>query len=189
MGARDTLSTLAAAGLSVELKEGRLIVKPRELLTDAMRDAIRAQRDELAAELSALPTLAVLAAAPAEGELPRNDGSTCARIYPLTREQAEESDGHHWAEDTIAMFHARVKAIVTRGFEQQEAEDLAENLKLRDDRGDDRRMCLECSHLGSSIGRCIAASAGRLEGADRRMTPVATVLHRCEAFGLRKNLD
>lgn len=68
-----------------------------------------------------------------------------------------------------------------------DADELAERLTLRDRDGDDRRLCLECTWRGDT-GRCLAAATGRLQGVDRRLEPVQTVLQRCEGFGLRKGL-
>lgn len=84
-------------------------------------------------------------------------------------------------------FALRVQRFTERGMSESDAADLAGRLSLRDQDGDDRRICLECSHLGSS-GRCIAAATGRLPGSSPRLAPVQTILQRCEGFGLRKGL-
>lgn len=82
---------------------------------------------------------------------------------------------------------ARVHRFTDRGVELAAAEVLADKLMQRDRDGDDRRLCLECSYLGER-GQCIAAAVGRIPGASRRLEPVATILQRCDAFGLRKGL-
>ncbi len=51
MGASKTLQTLAEAGFSVALDDGRIVVWPAERLTDRLRDAIRGNRSELVALL------------------------------------------------------------------------------------------------------------------------------------------
>lgn len=82
----------------------------------------------------------------------------------------------------------RVHLFTDRGMSIEAAGGLADRLALRDQDLDDRRLCLECSYLGTS-GRCIAAATGRLPGASARLEPVQTILMRCEAFGLRKGLS
>lgn len=177
MGPRDLLDDLRGAGLSVTLDCGRIIVAPKDRLTDAMRDAIRAHRGELVAVLAPPP----LAPAAAQAAAP----ASSARIYRLTRQEADDAHAEPWGDEETRAFTARRDVFLRRGYNADDADDLAELLAARDANGDDQRMCLECSHLGER-GRCLAAAAGRLPGADRRLEPVPTILQRCEAFGLRK---
>ena len=67
------------------------------------------------------------------------------------------------------------------GLDLDVCERIADLLTLRDRQHDDRRMCLECSHLEPS-GRCAAARSGRLAGAGRDLHPVKVVLMRCPGF-------
>lgn len=67
MGAADLLSALGAAGLSVSVDAGRLMVSPASRLTDTHRDAIRHHKAELLALLSAPPAAPEGGAATAEG--------------------------------------------------------------------------------------------------------------------------
>lgn len=108
-----------------------------------------------------------------------------ARIYRLTRSQADEAHREAWGANTIEAFILRRDAFLDRGCDPDDADDLAEQLALRDSRGDEARMCVECTHLGER-GRCLAAAAGRLPGVDPRLEPDPTNLRRCVAFGLRK---
>lgn len=172
MGARAVLDDLRGAGLSVKLVDDRLIVGPRDKLTDPMREAIRVHRDELVHALK-------------PGATPPNIGP--ARIYRLTRQQAHEAHAEPWNDAAITTFGMRRDAFRRRGYGPDDADDLAEKLTRRDADGDDRRMCVECSHLGDH-GRCLAAAAGRIPGSDRRMEPDSVILQRCPAFGLRKGL-
>jgi hypothetical protein len=55
MGARDLLNDLASAGLSVYVHGGNLIIRPRELLTNEIRAAIKAFKLDLLALLMAPP--------------------------------------------------------------------------------------------------------------------------------------
>jgi hypothetical protein len=167
MGARDLLHDLRDAGLLVALIDDRIIVTPRDRLTDPMRDAIRAHRTELVEALK-----------------PATRRPT-ARIYRLTRAQGDEAHAEDWSADTISAFSVRRDAFLRRGYGTDDADDLAERLTLRDREQDDRRMCVECTQFGER-GQCLAAAAGRLPGADRRLEPVPTILQRCDAFGLRK---
>ena len=181
MGARDLLDDLRGAGLSVNLIDNKIVVAPKDKLTDPMRDAIRAHRDALALVLKpqATPTLPKPIAPPA---------TPPARIYRLTRQQADEAHAEPWTAEGIETFNRRRDLFLRRRFGGDDADDLAEKLARRDAQGDDRRMCVECSNLGEQ-GLCLAAAIGKLSGADRRLKPVQTMLQRCEAFGLRKGLS
>ena len=121
------------------------------------------------------------AAVPKSAESAANDNSApeFRDKYARTREHLPEADADAFAQ--------RVERFAERGMDLETAEALADRLRFRDQEGDDRRLCLECSHLGTH-GRCIAAATGRLPGASARLEPVQTILQRCEAFGLRKGL-
>ena len=166
MGAPDVLQHLHAAGLHLALIDGKIIVQPRSKLTDNLRQSIKDNRDKLLQALAAT----------------RRSGNPL-----MTAEQADDCHAGAWDDDELSAFTTRVLMLQRRSIEADDADNLAERLTLRDRDGDDRRMCVECSHLGDG-GRCLAAAAGRVHGADRRMEPVPTVLQRCEAFGLRKGL-
>ena len=105
------------------------------------------------------------------------------RPHRLTNDEADRCHAPCWDDAEIVAYTARTDRFALLG--RADADDLAERLKLRDRDGDKRRLCLECSWLGDT-GRCPAAAAGRLPGADGRLKPVQTILQRCEAFGLRK---
>lgn len=171
MGARDLLHELQGAGLSVKLIDDRIIVAPKDRLTDPLRDAIRANRDELVFVLKPdVPTTAAPVPTPPS-----------ARIYRLTRAQADGAHADPWDGATIARFQARAGMFQRRGFCADDADDLAEMLALRDREGDDRHMCRECRELAPS-GRCRAAARGDVPGAGRPMEPVLDILVRCPSF-------
>lgn len=86
-----------------------------------------------------------------------------------------------WGEAEIRRFEFRKALFIRRGIHEHYAEELADLLFERDFEKDDRRYCLECTHLQRS-GGCFAASQGRIKGADRRMHPVRDLLQRCEHF-------
>lgn len=163
MGAPDLLHHLRNAGLVLSLsRDGGLYVTPRQALTDEHRAAIRGERDALVLALRA------------ETQSSRRSGNAL-----MTPEQGDDCHAGGWDGPEISAFTARAARSVQMG--QADADDLAERLTLRDREGDDRRMCVECSHLGRR-GRCIAAADGRLPGADPRLEPVPTILQRCDAF-------
>ena len=123
------------------------------------------------------------AACPAyAGKMPT---ASANRPHRLTNDEADRCHAPCWNDGEIVAFTARAERFVLLG--RADADDLAEQLTLRDRDGDDRRLCLECTWLGDT-GRCLAAATGRIPGADRRLEPVQTLLQRCGAFGLRKGL-
>jgi hypothetical protein len=171
MGAPDVLQHLRGAGLLLTLIDGGgLHVAPREALTEEHRAAIRAECDALVLALRA------------EAQTTRRSGNPL-----LTVEQGDRCHAPAWDDTEICTFTTRVLTFVRRGVGPTNADDLAERLTLRDRERDDRRLCLECVRLDGR-GRCMAASAGELSGADRRLEPVQTILVRCEGFELRKGL-
>lgn len=178
MVATELLNDLRSAGLVLTLTPaGDLHVAPRSALTDDHRAAIRAQRDALLlalrAETEAPPMLASLS--------PRRSGNPL-----MTPEQGDECHAGGWGDAEIEAFLRR-EALFTRMGRVADAEHLAERLTLRDRQHDDRRLCLECAALADNR-RCLAASRGRLAGADRRLEPVPTILQRCEGFTLAPGL-
>lgn len=134
----------------------------------------------------ATPAVRVAHATIATGASTR-PGESGARVYLLSRAQADEAHSEAWGDPAIAAFTTRRDLLLRRGYRPDDADDLAEVLKLRDQRGDDLRMCIECSYLSES-GVCHAAAMGRVPGAQRRFEPTPTVLQRCKAFGLRKGM-
>ncbi len=85
----------------------------------------------------------------------------------------------------IDRFLVRVAVFNRRGMGLDAAEMLADKLVIRDREEDDRRSCIECSNLQSN-GRCAAAQAGKIPGADRLLEPVRSILQRCPGFTLAR---
>ena len=162
MGAAQVLAHLQAAGFRLHADGDRLTVAPATLLRDDDRDIIKAHKAGL---------LALLKGPPEPPETPRR----AAKDVPCTI-------------GPPAATGARLARMVRLTWPEEKAQAAADRLERRDAEGDDMRMCIECTHLGDS-GRCIAAATGRLRNADRRHEPVANLLQRCEAFGLRKGLS
>ena len=117
--------------------------------------------------------------------------SPASAIVPVTTAQGSREQYAHaretWRTPDAHKFAARVQRFTDRGLTSEAADALAERMAIRDADLDDRRLCLECTYLGAQ-GRCIAAATGRIPGASRKLEPVQTILHRCEAFGLRKEM-
>ena len=169
MSARDLLAALIGAGLTVSLDGAQLVIRPASLLTDALRDAIRAGKVGLLAVLSE----------------PQEAAPGASRPHKLTAAQLARGHASPWDDASIARFEARAGVIRRRGYPTQDAEDLAERLHVRDVDGCGRVVCLECANLAAS-GRC--AEAARLPGAGSRHEPERTLLMRCEGFRRRADL-
>lgn len=115
------------------------------------------------------------------------EAGAAADLWRMSKGAAADCHEGGWSAIEQAQFIRWRNAFAARGAEYEKAEGLAERLVLRDRQHDDRRLCLECTHLGDR-GRCLAAATGRLPGVDRRLEPVPDMLQRCPAFGLRRTL-
>lgn len=88
---------------------------------------------------------------------------------PHKLEQASRTDAHArvWDATDIGRFLSRVAATQRRGFEEIDAEDLAERMHLLDEVAEGRSLCLDCLHLGGNTAagwRCgnhLVASVSR----------------------------
>lgn len=155
MGAHELLQHLCSRGVTLTPREdGNLNVIPGNVLTDDERAQIRALKPALLAYLRRTPAPGGFAA---EG----------TELSPLCTELVG-----------LASYAAQARR---HGLSIDEAERLAEDLLRRDRQGLDLHACSECRHL-ESTGRCAAARAGRLPGADRRHEPIKTELVRCPCF-------
>lgn len=144
MGARDLLANLTGAGFTIEVEGDRLQVWPASRLTDAQRAALRRAKPDLLALLADIAT---------------------ARPYKPTKAEGDAAHAEPWDDADCARFVARVGLFMRRGMNATDADDLAERLHLRDVRGDDRRLCIECAHLAgraASGRRCGNAPAARM---------------------------
>lgn len=92
--------------------------------------------------------------------------------------------GGGWTDVEISRFLKR-EALFRRRGEGHDAEALAERMQARDRDRDDRRMCIECTHLQQD-GGCFAARQGWLHATPRNFTPVRTLLQRCDQFDWAK---
>ncbi len=105
---------------------------------------------------------------------------TQERPYKLTLKQLYAAHAEPWSEAVIVRFQARTAAIQRHGYGEQDAEDLAEQLHLRDVHSDYRHLCVECSHYRP--GRCgnygAAGLATNIVGRE-----LATMFQNCSGFG------
>ena len=83
----------------------------------------------------------------------------------------------------IDRFTGRLALFTAKGLTANEAEVLADKLLIRDRDGDDRRVCLECSHLSGWAGRrqCRGLQYAGMGGPQASAGQVA-MLQRCNGF-------
>jgi hypothetical protein len=109
MGARDLLADLSAMGVTVVVQGSDLLVRPWSLVSRELRQALRVVK----------PTILELLAAP-------------SRPYRLTAAELDLAHADPWDDAAIARFQARVGRLLQLGHSEQDAEDLAERLHLRE---------------------------------------------------------
>jgi hypothetical protein len=109
---------------------------------------------------------------------------------------APDPDRWCWPHSTamntaeLDLFAARLERFTDKGVIQIEAEGLADKLAYRDRDSDDRRLCLECTHLagyGQSSWRCAnwQAAGVAIKARDAKLPVELTrKLQRCGGFGL-----
>lgn len=170
MGAHDLLAKLAAAGVTVIADGDRLVIRPASRLTDDHRSALRAAKTELLALLGDPTRSHTGMAADAAPDV-----APVARPHRLSPEDADRAHLTEWDDTTIATFTKRVTLFLRRGINATDADDLAEALVLRDRDGDDRRLCVECSHLRRTVCNSDA-------GMDGYVGDMLTMLQRCPGF-------
>lgn len=166
MGARELLDDLAGAGFSIAAEGDRLVIRPWSKLTDDMREALRCQKPEL---------LALLANQDAH-----------ARPFKLTLVQTGAAHADPWDEAAMARFEARVAHLRTVGICEQDAEDLAETLHLRDVHADHRHLCLECRHYRP--GSCANYRQAGLQASDVGRD-MAAVMQQCRGFNNQEGMQ
>lgn len=103
--------------------------------------------------------------------------ATTARPYRLSPAQGDAAQAEPWDDGAIAKFSARAADIQRRGFGEDDAEDLAELLHLRDATAEERCLCVECHQLAGTLATGLHCRAGLPVGRD-----LATVLQRCMSF-------
>ena len=173
MGAIDLLSHLQGAGFALRAEAGKLVVTPASALTDEARLSIRQHRDALIDALTEARGESAVAAAVVGQSQPHK----LAQALPDVA-QADAKD-----EAATARFQARAVHCRRLGLTADEAEDLAEQLHLRDLHADFRHLCVECQHYRR--GRCgnhaAAALATNVVGRE-----LATMFQNCPGFQLTR---
>lgn len=87
-----------------------------------------------------------------------------------------------WNSKEIETFAERLARFTDKGLSYEDAERLADALLIRDREGDDRRLCLECTHL-QGAGRWICGNWKRADVArDGLAREMAVKLQRCGGF-------
>ena len=99
-----------------------------------------------------------------------------------------DPDRHCWPHTTamntgeIDTFTRRLSRFTDRGMGLDEAERLADKLVMRDRHADDRRLCLECSHLAGT-GRWSCGNAAKADvSAQGLARELVTMPQRCDGF-------
>lgn len=128
----------------------------------------------------------------AEKFSPANEASVATAATPLaappphrlSKAEADEAHAQAWSDGECARYTGRAMQLMRRGLAVGDANDLAEALHLRDVRGDERRMCLECNHLQGRRAkwRCGNHARAGLGGNPGLADVWATRLQRCPGF-------
>ena len=84
-----------------------------------------------------------------------------------------------WNEKYIARFKAREGLFKRRGLEPAPAEALADRLAVRDYEGDDRGVCIECSHWQQGSWKTGNTCF-------KQQPFLLTILQRCDSFTFQK---
>jgi hypothetical protein len=110
--------------------------------------------------------------------------SSDARPHALTAADGDLAHAVPWGDREVTAFLDRTWKLQRLGFVEQDADDLAERLALRDVGGDERAACIECRNLSGRRGgfRCGKPSAAGLHGDRTVGTDLATLLQRCPGF-------
>ena len=87
------------------------------------------------------------------------------------------SDAMNSAE--VDSFASRVSLFSRQGIAIEKSEFLSDSLRQRDRRRDDRRVCIECTHL--KRGKCGNYRAAGLQASDIG-TDLSVLLQRCKGF-------
>lgn len=157
MGAADLLGNLAAIGVTVAVHGENLIVRPWSLVSEEAREALKLAKPALIELLTPNHT----------------------RPYRLAPAELDMAHADAWDDATIARFQARDGLLRRLGFVEQDAEDLALRLHLRDVHADHRHLCLECANYRP--GRCLHHEKAALQS-DAIGSDLATTLQDCPGF-------
>lgn len=166
LSASDVLGTFTAAGLVLSLTpENALKATPAKALTDDLRAAIRANKAMLVDYLQ---------------QAAANDATTTPAADP---------DRWCWSHSTamngqeIDTFTVRLARFTDKALTMAQAEQAADRLAIRDREGDDRALCLECTHLQGDVGRWRCSNSQAADVASDQLAPgLVAMLQRCPGF-------
>lgn len=122
-------------------------------------------------------------AANCHGFTDKAPGKARERPYKTTPADAYTCHAGGWDDAEIARFQARAAALRRRGIDEDDADDLAERLTLRDRQQDERVLCAECSHYRP--GRCGNHKAAGLASFEVG-SDLSTMLQRCPGFQVER---
>lgn len=112
--------------------------------------------------------------------VPKVPTEAAGRPYRVTRVEGYAAHADAWPDAAIARFLARVASIRRRGFDKQDADDLAERLHLLDVPAEGRSLCLACSHLPGSVANGWRCGNHRAADVPRELAPeLVTTATRC----------
>lgn len=164
----QVLDALAAAGLRLSLTPDHgLKVMPASCLTDSLRAMIREHKPKLVDYLQRKAA---------------NDETLEIGAERPDPDPECQSTPHALPHREIHTFTARLNRFANKGLPIDVAERLAEALVIRDREWDERRLCLECTHLqGYGPWRC---GNWKLADVPRDGLPrvVVRMLQRCDGF-------
>lgn len=164
----QVLDTLVAAGLRLSLTPDHgLKVMPASCLTDSLRAMIREQKPMLVDYLQCKAA---------------NDETLDKGAGTPVPERDYRSNYPGMTDRQINTFTVRVARFTEKGLRPDFSRRLAETLAIRDQEGDDRRLCLECVHLqGHGSWRCGNWKLADVphDGLPRVVVPM---LQRCDGF-------
>jgi hypothetical protein len=105
------------------------------------------------------------------------------RPYRLAPADADVAHAEPWDDAAIARFQARVRRIRRRGFDEQDANDLAERLHLRDVQANRQVLCLECAFLAGSVATGWRCGNHRTADVAREVSAeLVTLMQACHRF-------
>lgn len=173
MGARDLLAELAGAGVTVRLDGERLIVSPREMLTDDLRATLKTNKAALIAELQGgvgIPT------GPVPGSPQHDDRPGPPEDWPAPEAPADDAPPEPPRERPAIW-----RKLIALGLDEDRADRLTAWIGIRDIEGDEHRLCVECRHFRQRGKICRHPHLIEIQ-APRELGPLATMPQRCMGF-------
>jgi len=215
MQTRQLLESFTAAGLALSLtSDNGLKVTPAKALNDDLRDTIKAHKTALVEYLQWVTVNDCTESQEGNPSKPNLDPTTAVKVLGKVPTDAARAgvpaaiDGPSliiapttdpdrwcwphvaaWNSKEIDTFKARVSHFTDKGLSLADAESEADRLAIRDREGDDRRLCLECTHLhGMDRWRC---GTWQVPGVSRQEVArdLVLMLHRCGGFMALGNIS